>query len=101
MVNEVNNALALFCDALGQNLSSIEQLERFEHYFDLWVKKNSWVVTNWYDLRLAARDAQTYLLRQPQFIQLVVTPYDYMKIINIVDDIYNIFIEARSARMNL
>lgn len=84
---ELKDSMAFFCEGLQINAERNDLLERYEHYFIVYCNHFELVLNTWYDLRIANRDAQVYLLMQPQFVRLVVTPYDYMRYIDVLDDI--------------
>lgn len=74
-------------------------LVRYDHYFQMYCNHFELVLNAWYDLRIANRDAQVYLIMQPQFIQLVSTPYDYMRYIDVLDGIVAIYQSCAQQRM--
>ena len=84
---ELDNSIAFICEGLQINAAAADLLDRFSYYFDLYCNHFSLVLDEWYDLRIAVRDAQIYLLQQPSFAQLVINPYDYMRYIDIIDGI--------------
>lgn len=96
---ELKDSLTFFCEGLQSSAKPNDLLERYDHYFQMYCNHFELELNTWYDLRIANRDAQVYLLMQPQFIQLVSTPYDYMRYIDVVDDIVSIFQRCAQARM--
>lgn len=74
-------------------------LERYNLYFLMYCNHFELELNTWYDLRIANRDAQVYLMKQPQFVQLVVTPYDYMRYIDVLDGIVTIYQRYAQVRM--
>lgn len=96
---ELKDSLTFFCEGLQRNAGPNDLLERYDHYFLMFCNHFELDLNTWYDLRIANRDAQVYLLMQPQFVQLVVTPYDYMRYIDILDYIVSIFQRYAMARI--
>ena len=96
---ELKDSMTFFCEGLQSNVDSCDLLERYDHYFQMYCNHFELELTTWYDLRIANRDAQVYLMMQPQFVQLVVSPYDYMQYIDCIDSIVTIF--QRCAQMKL
>ena len=88
---EFKDSLTFFCEGLQSNVCKNDLLERYDHYFNMYCNHFELVLNTWYDLRIANRDAQVYLIMQPQFVQLVSTPYDYMRYIDCLDSIVTIF----------
>lgn len=88
---ELKDSLTFFCEGLQIKAEPNDLIERYDHYFQMYCNHFELVLNTWYDLRIANRDAQVYLLMQPQFEQLVSTPYDYMRYIDVVDGIVTIF----------
>ena len=88
---ELKDSMTFFCEGLQSNVDSCDLLERYDHYFQMYCNHFELELNTWYDLRIANRDAQVYLIMQPQFVQLVVTPYDYMRYIDCLDSIVTIF----------
>ena len=84
---ELDNSIAFICEGLQINAASADLLDRFSYYFDLYCNYFSLVLNEWYDLQIAVSNAEIYLLQQPSFAQLVVTPNDYMRYIFIIDGI--------------
>ena len=96
---ELKDSMTFFCVGLQSSARSYDLVERYDHYFMMYCNHFELEVNTWYDLRIAIRDAQVYLLMQPQFVQLVSTPYDYMRYINILDDIVTIYQRCAQRRM--
>ena len=96
---ELKDSLAFFCEGLQSKASPKDLLERYDHYFQMYCNHFELMMNTWYDLRIANRDAQVYLMMQPQFVQLVVTPYDYMQYIDCIDNIVTIFQRCAQARI--
>lgn len=96
---ELKDSLTFFCEGLQGKAEPNDLLERYDHYFLMYCNHFELELTTWYDLRIATRDAQVYLLMQPQFVQLVVSPYDYMRYIDLLDGIVTIFQRCAQARM--
>ena len=88
---EFKESLTFFCEGLQSKASPNDLLERYDHYFLMYCNHFKLVLNTWYDLRIANRDAQVYLMMQPQFVRLVVTPYDYMRYIDCLDGIVTIY----------
>ena len=84
---ELDNSIAFICEGLQINAAADDLLDRFSYYFDLYCNYFSLVLDEWYDLQIAVSNAEIYLLQQPSFAQLVVTPNDYMRYIFIIDGI--------------
>ena len=84
---ELKDSMAFFCEGLQSSAKSYDLLERYDHYFEMYCNHFELDLNTWYDLRIANRDAQVYLMMQPQFVQLVVSPNDYMRYIFIIDGI--------------
>ena len=96
---EFKESLTFFCEGLQSSCKQYDLLERYDHYFMMYCNHFDLVMNTWYDLRIANRDAQVYLMMQPQFIQLVSTPYDYMRYIDCLDNIVTIFQRCAQRRM--
>lgn len=96
---ELKDSLTFICEGLQSSAEPYDLLERYDHYFLMYCNHFKLDLNTWYDIRIANRDAQVYLLMQPQFVQLVVTPYDYMKYIDYLDGIVTIFQRCAQARM--
>ena len=96
---ELKDSLTFFCEGLQNSAEPNDLLERYDHYFFMYCKHFKLDLNTWYDLRIANRDAQVYLMMQPQFVQLVVTPYAYMRYIDILDGIVSIFQRYAQAKM--
>lgn len=84
---ELKDSMTFFCEGLESSAKSYDLLERYDHYFMMYCKHFELDLNTWYDIRIANRDAQVYLMMQPQFVQLVVSPSDYMRYIFIIDGI--------------
>lgn len=89
--NEFKISMSFFCEGLQSNVDMKDLLERYEHYFQMYCIKFDLVLNTWYDLRIANRDAEVYLLMMPPFVQLVSSPYDYVSLINGLDGIVTIY----------
>lgn len=96
---ELKDSMTFFCEGLQIKAEQDDLLERYDHYFMMYCNHFKLELTTWYDLRIANRDAQVYLMMQPQFVQLVVTPYDYMRYIDVLDGIVTIY--QRCAQMSM
>ena len=96
---ELKDSLTFFCEGLQIMAEQNDLLVRYDHYFLMYCNHFKLELNTWYDLRIANRDAQVYLLMQPQFVQLVVTPYDYMRYIDCLDGIVTIFQRCAQVRM--
>ena len=96
---ELKDSLAFFCEGLQINVGKNDLLERYDHYFNMYCNHFKLDINTWYDLRIANRDAQVYLMMQPQFVRLVVSPYDYMRYIDCLDDIVTIYQRCAQGRM--
>ena len=96
---EFEDSMTFFCEGLQIKADPNDLLERYDHYFQMYCNHFELVLNTWYDLRIAIRDAQVYLLMQPPFIQLVSTPYDYMRYIDCLDSIVTIFQRCAQVRM--
>ena len=96
---ELKDSMTFFCEGLQSNVGKNDLLERYDHYFNMYCNHFELDINTWYDLRIANRDAQVYLLMQPQFVQLVITPYDYMRYIDVLDSIVTIY--QRFAHMKM
>lgn len=88
---ELKDSMTFFCEGLQISAERNDLLDRYDHYFQMYCNHFELELNTWYDLRIANRDAQVYLLMQPQFMQLVVTPYDYMRYIDVLDSIVTIY----------
>ena len=88
---ELKDSVTFFCEGLESSDEHRDLLERYDHYFQMYCNHFELELNTWYDLRIANRDAQAYLVMQPQFVRLVVTPYDYMRYIYCIDSIVSIF----------
>lgn len=88
---ELEDSLACVCEGLQIKAETENLLARYNLYFLMFCDHFDLVLNTWYDLRIAIRDAQVYLMKQPQFVQLVVTPYDYMRYIDVLDGIVTIY----------
>ena len=96
---ELKDSMTFFCEGLQSSCKQNDLLERYVNYFQMYCNHFELVLNTWYDLRIAIRDAQVYLLMQPPFIQLVSTPYDYMRYIDCLDSIVTIFQRYAQRRM--
>lgn len=96
---ELKDSLTFFCEGLQSSAEPYDLLERYDHYFLMYCNHFKMNLNTWYDLRIANRDAQVYLMMQPQFIQLVSTPYDYMRYIDCLDGIVSIFQRCADVRL--
>lgn len=96
---ELKDSMTFLCEGLQIKAEVNDLLGRYDHYFQMYCNHFELVINTWYDLRIANRDAQVYLMMQPQFVQLVVSPYDYMRYIDLLDDIVSIFQRCAQARM--
>lgn len=96
---ELKDSMTFFCEGLESHAENKDLLDRYDHYFMMYCNHFELVLNTWYDLRIANRDAQVYLLMQPQFVRLVVTPYDYMRYIDVLDSIVTIY--QRCARKSM
>ena len=96
---ELRDSMTFFCEGLQSNVGKNDLLERYDHYFNMYCNHFSLELNTWYDLRIANRDAQVYLIMMPQFVQLVSTPYDYMRYIDCLDYIVTIY--QRCAKLRL
>lgn len=88
---ELKDSMTFFCEGLQASAAPEDLLERYDHYFQMYCNHFELELNTWYDLRIANRDAQVYLMMQPQFVQLVVTPYGYMLYIDALDCIVTIY----------
>ena len=102
---ELEDSMTFFCEGLqikdepNDILVCGHLLERYDHYFQMYCDHFELELNTWYDLRIANRDAQVYLMMQPQFVRLVVTPYDYMRYIDCLDGIVTIYQRYAQFRM--
>lgn len=96
---ELKDSMTFFCEGLQIKAKQNDLLVRYDHYFQMYCNHFELVMKTWYDLRIANRDAQVYLLMQPQFVQLVVSPYDYMRYIDVLDGIVTIYQRCAKVRM--
>ena len=97
---ELKDSLTFFCEGLKISAEPKDLLERYDHYFLMYCNHFELVINTWYDLRIANRDAQVYLMMQPQFVQLVVSPNDYMRYIDVLDGIVTIYQRFVQRRMD-
>ena len=88
---ELKDSMTFFCEGLQIKAEQNDLLDRYDHYFQMYCNHFKLVMKTWYDLRIANRDAQVYLMMQPQFVQLVVSPNDYMRYIDVLDGIVTIY----------
>ena len=91
--------MTLFCEGLQIKAEQNDLLERYGHYFQMYCNRFELVLYTWYDLRIANRDAEVYLLMMPPFVQLVSSPYDYMRYIDCLDGIVTMFQSYAQKRM--
>ena len=96
---ELKDSMTFFCEGLVFSDEYNDLLGRYDHYFEMYCNHFKLVMKTWYDIRIANRDAQVYLMMQPQFVQLVSTPYDYMRYINVLDDIVTIYQRCAQTRI--
>lgn len=96
---ELKDSLTFFCEGLQSSVEPYDLLERYDHYFLMYCNHFMLELNTWYDLRIANRDAQVYLLMQPQFVQLVVSPNDYMRYIDVLEGIVTIYQRCNKLRM--
>ena len=103
---ELEYSVTFFCEGLERSAKSYELwlhhkdlLARYNLYFLMFCDHFELVLNTWYDIRIAIRDAQVYLMMQPQFVRLVVTPYDYMRYIDCLDGIVTIYQRYAQSRM--
>lgn len=96
---ELKDSMTFFCEGLQSNVDSCDLLERYDHYFLMYCNHFELEVNTWYDIRIANRDAQVYLMMQPQFILLVSTPYEYMRYIDVLDGIVTKYQRCAQRRM--
>ena len=96
---ELKDSVTFFCEGLESIDEHRDLIERYDHYFEMYCNHFKLVMKTWYDIRIANRDAQVYLMMQPQFVQLVSTHYDYMRYINVLDDIVTIYQRCAEVRM--
>lgn len=96
---ELEDSMTFFCEGLQIKSEPIDLLASYNLYFLMYCDHFELELNTWYDLRIANRDAQVYLMKQPQFVQLVVTPYDYMRYIDILDGIVTIYQRYAQSRM--
>ena len=96
---ELEYSMTCVCEGLQIKAEPNDLLARYNLYFLMFCDHYKLVIKTWYDLRIAIRDAQVYLMMQPQFVQLVVTPYDYMRYIDCLDGIVTIYQRYAQVRM--
>lgn len=96
---ELEDSMTYFCEGLQITAEQNDLLARYNLYFLMYCDHFELVLNTWYDLRIAIRDAQVYLIMQPQFVQLVGTPYDYMRYIHVLDGIVTIYQRYAQVRM--
>ena len=99
VIRELKDSLAFFCEGLQISAERNDLLDRYDHYFQMYCNHFELDLNTWYDIRIANRDAQVYLMMQPQFVQLVVSPYDYMRYIDCLDGIVTIYQRYAQLRM--
>ena len=95
----LKDSMTFFCEGLEDSAASFDLLERYDHYFQMYCNHFELELNTWYDLRIAIRDAQVYLMMQPQFVRLVVTPYDYMRYIDVLEGIVTKYQRCAQSRM--
>ena len=88
---KLKDSLTFFCEGLQISAEPTDLLERYDYYFLMYCNHFELKINTWYDLRIANRDAQVYLMMQPQFVQLVISPYDYMRYIDVLDGIVTMY----------
>lgn len=96
---ELEDSMTFFCEGLQIDAEPDDLLARYNLYFLMFCDHFELVLNTWYELRIANRDAQVYLMMQPQFVRLVVTPYDYMRYIDCLDGIVTIYQRYAQVRM--
>ena len=96
---ELEDSMTCVCEGLQIKAEPNDLLARYNLYFLMFCDHYKLVIKTWYDLRIAIRDAQVYLMMQPQFVRLVVTPYDYMRYIDCLDGIVTIYQRYAQFRM--
>ena len=96
---ELKDSVTFFCEGLEGHAENKDLIERYDHYFKMYCNHFKLVMKTWYDLRIAYRDAQVYLMMQPQFVQLVVSPYDYMRYIDVLDSVVTIYLRFAQRKM--
>ena len=96
---ELKDSMTCVCEGLQIKAEPNDLLARYNLYFLMFCDHYKLVIKTWYDLRIAIRDAQVYLMKQPQFVRLVVTPYDYMRYIDCLDGIVTIYQRYAQVRM--
>ena len=96
---ELKDSMTFVCEGLQIKAVSNDLLERYDHCFLMFCDHYKLVMKTWYDLRIAIRDAQVYLMMKPQFVQLVVSPNDYMRYIDLLDFIVTIYQSCAQRRM--
>lgn len=88
---ELKDSLTIICEGLQSKADPNDLVARYDHYFRMYCNHFELDINTWYDLRIANRDAQVYLMMQPPFVQLVVSPNDYMRYIDVIDGIVTIY----------
>ena len=96
---ELEDSMTFFCEGLQINDEPKDLLVRYDHYFLMYCNHFELHINTWYGIRIAIRDAQVYLMMQPQFVQLVVSPNDYMRYIDCLDGIVTIYQRCAQRRM--
>lgn len=96
---ELEDSMTFFCEGLQNKAETENLLARYNLYFLMFCDHYKLVIKTWYDLRIANRDAQVYLMMQPQFVQLVVTPYNYMRYIDVLNGIVTLYQRYAQSRM--
>lgn len=97
--NEFKISMSFFCEGLQSNVDMQDLLKRYDLYFQMYCIKFDLVLNTWYDLRIANRDAEVYLLMMPPFVQLVSSTYDYVRLINGLDGIVTLYQRYAQSRM--
>ena len=97
--NEFKISMSFFCEGLQSNVYMEDLLKRYDHYFQMYCIKFDLTLNTWYDLRITIRDAEVYLLMMPPFVQLVSSPYDYVRLINGLDLIVTMYQRYAQKRM--
>lgn len=96
---EFKDSMTFVCEGLQIKAEPNDLLERYDHYLQMYCYHFKLVMKTWYDVRITIRDAQVYLMMQPQFVQLVLSPNDYMRYIDCLDGIVSIFQRFAQRRM--
>lgn len=96
---ELEDSITCVCEGLQIKADPNDLLARYNLYFLMFCDHFDLVLNTWYDLRIANRDAEVYLMMHPRFVQLVVTPYDYMRYIDVLDGIVTMYQRYAQKRM--